>query len=60
MAALIEAGVKAFSGPDGHVPRWFLMGFDAMLFTMWLYHDYFHCWIWGRGDGRGGTSSALA
>ncbi|CAG8369928.1 unnamed protein product [Penicillium salamii] len=47
----IEMGVHYFKNEDANVPRWFLIIFDCLLWTMWLYHDYFHSVIWGRGDG---------
>ncbi|CAG8145667.1 unnamed protein product [Penicillium salamii] len=47
----IETGVHYFKNEDGNVPRWFLIIFDCLLWTMWFYHDYFHSIIWGRGDG---------
>ncbi|KZF23918.1 hypothetical protein L228DRAFT_266292 [Xylona heveae TC161] len=52
VAYWIERGVHRFKGPDGCVPKWFLIIFDCLLWTMWIYHDYVHCHLWGRGDGR--------
>ncbi|OCK86101.1 hypothetical protein K432DRAFT_421283 [Lepidopterella palustris CBS 459.81] len=48
----IEQGVRTFKDDEGHVPAWFLTGFDCLLWTMWIHHDYVHSKIWGRGDGR--------
>ncbi|KAF2501661.1 hypothetical protein BU16DRAFT_431542, partial [Lophium mytilinum] len=47
----IIRGVRTFKSDDGHVPGWFLKGFDFLMWTMWLHHDYVHSKIWGRGDG---------
>jgi hypothetical protein len=35
----------------GLVPRWFLLVFQFLITIMWVQHDYFNVWIWGRGDG---------
>lgn len=51
VARYIEKGVHRFKDERGNVPGWFLMAFDLLLWTMWFYHDYIHCVIWGRGDG---------
>lgn len=51
VAAHIEMGVHRYKDEDGNVPGWFLIIFDLLLWTMWIYHDYFHSVIWGRGDG---------
>lgn len=51
VSCYIETGVHYFKNEDGNVPRWFLIVFDCLLWTMWFYHDYFHSIIWGRGDG---------
>ncbi|KAJ5879740.1 hypothetical protein N7455_003205 [Penicillium solitum] len=51
VAVRIEMGVHRFKDNEGNVPRWFLVIFDFLLWTMWLYHDYAHSIIWGRGDG---------
>ncbi|KAF2815500.1 uncharacterized protein BDZ99DRAFT_485766 [Mytilinidion resinicola] len=48
----IIRGVRQFKSDDGHVPGWFLKGFDCLMWTMWLHHDYVHSKIWGRGDRR--------
>ncbi|OCK94727.1 uncharacterized protein K441DRAFT_610765 [Cenococcum geophilum 1.58] len=48
----IERGVRQFKDDEGHVPGWFLTGFDYLLWTMWMHHDYIHSRVWGRGDGR--------
>ncbi|KAJ5348115.1 uncharacterized protein N7506_001368 [Penicillium brevicompactum] len=51
VAIYIEKGVHRFKDGDGNVPGWFLIIFDLLLWTMWVYHDYFHSVVWGRGDG---------
>ncbi|KAF2869627.1 hypothetical protein BDV95DRAFT_546675 [Massariosphaeria phaeospora] len=52
VAQQIERNVGRFKNERGIVPAWFLTVFDLLLWTMWIYHDYFHSAIWGRGDGR--------
>ncbi|KAI1421996.1 hypothetical protein F5Y12DRAFT_661373 [Xylaria sp. FL1777] len=37
----------------GNAPIWVIALVRSIVFTMWLYHDFFHGPIWGRGDGMG-------
>ena len=37
---------------DGNSPRWTGTVVWATFNLMWLYHDWIHARIWGRGDGR--------
>ncbi|KKK18203.1 hypothetical protein P175DRAFT_0545087 [Aspergillus ochraceoroseus IBT 24754] len=51
VAFWIQRGIHRFKDNEGNVPGWFLIIFDCLLWTMWVYHDYIHSAIWGRGDG---------
>jgi gliotoxin/aspirochlorine biosynthesis gamma-glutamylcyclotransferase len=48
---LVQAGIICFRDEHGLVPYWFLVVFDMLLWTMWIYHDLIHAKLWGRGDG---------
>ncbi|KAE8556045.1 hypothetical protein TMatcc_003352 [Talaromyces marneffei ATCC 18224] len=47
----IQWGVRTYMDSSGHVPTWYLTGFDFLLDLMWAQHDYLHRFLWGRGDG---------
>ncbi|KAI0390345.1 hypothetical protein F5Y17DRAFT_445249 [Xylariaceae sp. FL0594] len=38
----------------GNAPTWVIALVRGIVFTMWLYHDYVHGPLWGRGDGMVG------
>ncbi|KAI1821874.1 hypothetical protein F4861DRAFT_431264 [Xylaria intraflava] len=40
----------------GNAPTWVIGLVRFIVFIMWLYHDYIHAPIWGRGDGMGRIS----
>lgn len=52
MAMCVVKAKYRLEDADRNVPRWFLFLFDGLLWTMWGYHDYVLCIIFGRGDGR--------
>ncbi|KAF7931296.1 uncharacterized protein EAE98_002480 [Botrytis deweyae] len=52
VSRFIQKGVRKYRSDSGHVPEWFLIGFDCLLTLMWAHHDYIHGVLWGRGDGR--------
>ncbi|KAK8044764.1 hypothetical protein PG993_004788 [Apiospora rasikravindrae] len=35
----------------GNAPVWVIVMVRVVVITMWLYHDFIHAPIWGRGDG---------
>ena len=47
----IQRGIVRFKDQQGDVPPWFLIIFDCLLWLMWVYHDWIHSVLWGRGDG---------
>lgn len=48
---LLQISIIKCRDEHGYLPRWFLIIFDTLLFTMWAYHDLVHAMLWGRGDG---------
>ncbi|KAI0856112.1 hypothetical protein F4860DRAFT_424433 [Xylaria cubensis] len=40
----------------GNAPMWVIALVRSIVFTMWLYHDYVHAPLWGKGDGMIGLS----
>ncbi len=40
----------------GNAPAWVIVLVRTVVRVMWLYHDYIHAPVWGRGDGMDGIS----
>lgn len=51
--SLVEKITKASlrTRKDGNAPYWVIAMVRIVVLIMWLYHDYVHSPIWGRGDG---------
>lgn len=47
----LEWGIRSFKDDSGTVPSWFISIFNVLLTTMWFQHDFFFCYLFGRGDG---------
>ncbi|KAF2014405.1 hypothetical protein BU24DRAFT_423360 [Aaosphaeria arxii CBS 175.79] len=49
MEKITKAALK--SSGKANAPRWVILLVRFVVISMWLYHDYVHSPIWGRGDG---------
>jgi len=58
MMSFAEALTKVTANYDGqgNVPELVKFIVRFILRAMWLYHDFFHSYLWGRGDGIDGYS----
>lgn len=48
MERLTKASLRR--SKTGNAPDWVVLIVRAVVIAMWLYHDYVHAPIWGRGD----------